>query len=299
MTTICQGCRTAVAHEHRFCPNCGLAMEHRTRAAPRPPAPVFPESADSGNAGFWGAIGAFIVLVFAIAAISGGADTPVTPRNSLLPDASSAERATDSIAYAAISGRMATASRADLVRFDHLAHRWGFGAGHDSAAHAKATGARLDSAEALLRGDAPSPSAADAMLSSVWSPLSGQQEQRKTKIGERVQAAYRGESRRAAAREVAGRVDAIIADAPCKPSRAKVRRSLERHPDWDASVLSAVVCGRVQIGMTREQAIAGWGRPRDINRTTALYGVHEQWVYGEYGSGYLYFEDGRLTTVQN
>ena len=246
-----------------------------------------------------GAIGAFFVLVFAIAGLSGRAGTPVPTGNSLLPDASAAERATDSIAFTAISGRVATASRAELVLFDHFAHRWGFGAGHDSAAHAKATSARLDSAEAALRGDAPSPSAADAMLSSTWSPLSKEQEQRKKRIGERVQAAYRDESRRAAEREVSGRVDAIIAQASCKPSRAKVRRSLDRHPDWDASVLSAVVCGRVHIGMTREQAIAGWGRPRDINRTTASYGVHEQWVYGEYGSGYLYFEDGRLTTVQN
>lgn len=41
------------------------------------------------------------------------------------------------------------------------------------------------------------------------------------------------------------------------------------------------------------------GRARDINRTISQYGVHEQWVYGEYGSSYLYFEDGALTSIQN
>jgi hypothetical protein len=65
-------------------------------------------------------------------------------------------------------------------------------------------------------------------------------------------------------------------------------------------VIAAIVCGSVFIGMTAEQARAGWGAPNDINRSTYSFGVHEQWVYGEYGGGgYLYFEDGILTAIQN
>lgn len=42
--------------------------------------------------------------------------------------------------------------------------------------------------------------------------------------------------------------------------------------------------------------IESWGEPLDINTTTGSYGTHEQWVYG---TSYLYFENGILTTIQN
>lgn len=85
----------------------------------------------------------------------------------------------------------------------------------------------------------------------------------------------------------------------CTPPARAVRNRVRRNPEWSDDIIATTACSRVQIGMTREQAIAAWGRPRDINRSTGSFGVHEQWVYGEYGSGYLYFEDGVLTTVQN
>ncbi|WEZ07569.1 hypothetical protein P5663_16245 [Priestia flexa] len=52
------------------------------------------------------------------------------------------------------------------------------------------------------------------------------------------------------------------------------------------------------IGMTTNEVIneTNWGKPLDINKTTTINGVREQWVYG--GSRYLYFEDGILTTIQ-
>lgn len=55
----------------------------------------------------------------------------------------------------------------------------------------------------------------------------------------------------------------------------------------------------VRIGMSPEQVTkeTSWGKPNHINRTTTAYGVHEQWVYG--GGNYLYFENGRLTAIQN
>lgn len=56
--------------------------------------------------------------------------------------------------------------------------------------------------------------------------------------------------------------------------------------------------GLVRIGMTSAQVIrCGWGQPEDINRTTSRHGTREQWVYG--GGNYLYFENGRLETIQN
>jgi hypothetical protein len=88
--------------------------------------------------------------------------------------------------------------------------------------------------------------------------------------------------------------------AKCKLSIASAKRVVKRHPSWDDNVLSAIACGSVYIGMTAAQARAGWGTPDDINRSTYSFGVHEQWVYGEYGErGYLYFEDGILTSIQN
>ena len=54
-----------------------------------------------------------------------------------------------------------------------------------------------------------------------------------------------------------------------------------------------------RIGMSPEQVTkkASWGKPNHINCTTNAYGVHEQWLYG--GGNYLYFENGRLTAIQN
>lgn len=53
----------------------------------------------------------------------------------------------------------------------------------------------------------------------------------------------------------------------------------------------------VTIGMTMDEVRASsWGRPRSINRTTTSFREHEQWVYD---GGYLYFENGTLTAIQN
>jgi outer membrane murein-binding lipoprotein Lpp len=52
-----------------------------------------------------------------------------------------------------------------------------------------------------------------------------------------------------------------------------------------------------RIGMTERQVEAScWGIPDHVNRTETASHVSEQWVYPVLG--YLYFEDGRLTTIQ-
>ena len=53
--------------------------------------------------------------------------------------------------------------------------------------------------------------------------------------------------------------------------------------------------GRVRVGWTKNQCIRSWGMPKSTN-TTMVNGVkHEQLVYD---NGYLYFEDGILTAIQ-
>ena len=55
--------------------------------------------------------------------------------------------------------------------------------------------------------------------------------------------------------------------------------------------------GTPMLGMTTNQVLeTSWGSPNKINRTTATYGVHEQWVYT--GGRYLYFEDGVLVATK-
>jgi hypothetical protein len=53
----------------------------------------------------------------------------------------------------------------------------------------------------------------------------------------------------------------------------------------------------VHIGMSETEVLQSkWGRPESVNRTITADGRHEQWVYS---GGYLYFDDGVLTSIQN
>jgi hypothetical protein len=55
----------------------------------------------------------------------------------------------------------------------------------------------------------------------------------------------------------------------------------------------------VRIGMTAVDVIehSNWGKPERKARTTTGKGTFEQWIYGD--GNYLYFQNGRLTTIQN
>lgn len=81
----------------------------------------------------------------------------------------------------------------------------------------------------------------------------------------------------------------------------KYRRAkalMEKH-GWDKDDCIAIASGKIKIGMTYDMVIAAWGRPSDINRTTSAYGTSEQWCYGDIGGSYVYFDDGKVTTIQN
>ncbi len=81
---------------------------------------------------------------------------------------------------------------------------------------------------------------------------------------------------------------------PSKNIRAK---RLKDKYGWDVSTCLTISKGSISIGMTSDMVREAWGRPNDVNRTTYSFGVHEQWVYGS--GNYVYFEDGKVTTIQN
>jgi hypothetical protein len=63
-----------------------------------------------------------------------------------------------------------------------------------------------------------------------------------------------------------------------------------------AQVEKKILTG-VRIGMTTGEVEAStWGKPRSIHRTIVADHVHEQWVYS---GGYLYFDNGIPTGIQN
>lgn len=70
-----------------------------------------------------------------------------------------------------------------------------------------------------------------------------------------------------------------------------------KYKNIPSSIWNLIMNGRVQRGMTKEQCRLSWGNPENINVTTGSFGTHEQWVYGL--DSYLYFENGKLTTIQN
>lgn len=84
---------------------------------------------------------------------------------------------------------------------------------------------------------------------------------------------------------------------------AKIEKDYEKHQNKEIAAENKKTADAkrkqgVQIGMTQEDVLASnWGKPLKVNRTVNAYGTREQWVYR--GGNYLYFEDGRLTTVQN
>ena len=74
---------------------------------------------------------------------------------------------------------------------------------------------------------------------------------------------------------------------------------VNNHPNLTPQIRNSILNGNICLQMASEQVRASLGLPRDINRTVSTFGVHEQWVYGEYGSLLLYFEDDILTAWQD
>lgn len=93
--------------------------------------------------------------------------------------------------------------------------------------------------------------------------------------------------------------DSIQVKSGVCSSRACKLRS--KHPGWTLADCRTIVERSIRIGFNKEQAIAAWGRPDDINRTVGAWGTREQWVYrrGSHSAQYLYFENGVLSSFQD
>lgn len=81
--------------------------------------------------------------------------------------------------------------------------------------------------------------------------------------------------------------------------------SQKKQADWEKDMIrkygrtngQLIIEGRVKLGFTKQMCREAWGEPESINKSTGSWGTHEQWVYG-LGS-YLYFENGKLTAIDN
>lgn len=65
---------------------------------------------------------------------------------------------------------------------------------------------------------------------------------------------------------------------------------------WSNDVWELIDKQKVKIGMTKEQIILSWGKPKEMNKDIYKSGTHEQWIYE---GQYLYLENGKLTSMQN
>lgn len=82
-----------------------------------------------------------------------------------------------------------------------------------------------------------------------------------------------------------------------KENARKIERKANLIKKYGQSNAELILKGHVKIGMTAEMCREAWGKPNDINRSVGSWGVHEQWCY-KWG-GYLYIENGILTSFQN
>ena len=75
---------------------------------------------------------------------------------------------------------------------------------------------------------------------------------------------------------------------------------VDRHQSISQRFKNAILNAKIILGMNREMVSASWGEPGDINKSVGSYGVHEQWIYGDYTTEryFLYFENGVLTSWQ-
>jgi hypothetical protein len=247
--------------------------------------------------------GVFLLLVVALIALAPrtqGAESATAAYQSI-----ENRRAVDSISVLSLTTVDSTMPADTLVRLESTLHANAFTIPHD-AAHTRYTRIVLDSADALVASGLTF--AARGLLGSLGNLPVRADSVRAARLNVRI-ARVEAEQARESARQqrlaqeqaAEARIERIrgLRQGNCTPPARAVRNRVRRNPEWSDEIIATTACNRVHLGMTAEQAIAGWGRPRDINRTSGSFGVHEQWVYGEYGSGYLYFEDGVLTTIQN
>lgn len=70
-----------------------------------------------------------------------------------------------------------------------------------------------------------------------------------------------------------------------------------KYPEISEEIWKLIQNGKVRIGMTEKECELSWGKPEKINTTVLSSGKQEQWVYS--ASSYLYFDEGKLSSIQN
>ena len=87
--------------------------------------------------------------------------------------------------------------------------------------------------------------------------------------------------------------------SPAEPvSQESIRKAyVAGHPELNEQTKQAILNGEILIGMTKEQLIASWGDPLEINtiRTAKKQG-REEFVYPD--NQYVYIEDGMVTEIR-
>lgn len=89
--------------------------------------------------------------------------------------------------------------------------------------------------------------------------------------------------------------EAAKREAERRAKMTPIERIMEKY-NCTKEIAELIHKRKVRIGMTTEQCRAAWGRPMRVNRDVGPWGVHEQWVYG---STYLYFKNGKMTSFQD
>lgn len=77
---------------------------------------------------------------------------------------------------------------------------------------------------------------------------------------------------------------------------------IKENPNLSDTIKDCILNKQIITGMTKEQVLVSWGAPNDINKNVGVWGVNEQWVYGQITRGnvnFLYFENGELTSWQD
>lgn len=86
---------------------------------------------------------------------------------------------------------------------------------------------------------------------------------------------------------------AKAAEEAAKKENERRTNILARYGEYYGNL---ILQGKIVIGMTKQQCIDAIGNPTRINRTTTASTIYEQWVYS---GRYLYFENGKLVTIQD
>lgn len=71
---------------------------------------------------------------------------------------------------------------------------------------------------------------------------------------------------------------------------------LTQNPDLPEKVKSAILAGKVLLGMSKEEVVAAIGKPQQSVDVNASWAVREQWVYHVQGEPlYYYFKFGSVS----